>query len=50
MTASRPVAPVSGYDTSDDDHDSPPSSQIGVSVTVLYDRTGDVRPVGLDDE
>ncbi|ABL80639.1 MULTISPECIES: prepilin-type N-terminal cleavage/methylation domain-containing protein [unclassified Nocardioides] len=39
------LAPPSGYNTQSAGHDSPVSSQIGVTVTVLYDRQGITRPV-----
>lgn len=40
-----PVSPLSGYDTRTVGRDNPASSQIGVTVTVLYDRRGTLRPV-----
>lgn len=40
-----PVSPLSGYNTGAVGKDSPASSQIGVTVTVLYDRRGTLRPV-----
>lgn len=39
------VAPLAGYDTQDDRYDSPASTQIGVTLTVLYADRGTVRPV-----
>ena len=39
------LAPPSGYNTQSAGHDSPVSSQIGVTVTVLYERQGKTRPV-----
>ena len=44
-TPPQPVAPAAGYDTGDDRYDNPPSSQVGVTVTVIYDRDGEARPV-----
>ncbi|HEY0949495.1 prepilin-type N-terminal cleavage/methylation domain-containing protein [Nocardioides sp.] len=43
--SSQVLAPPSGYNTQSAGHDSPVSSQIGVTVTVLYDRRGITRPV-----
>lgn len=40
-----PVAPAAGYDMADDAYDNPPSGQVGVTVTVLYDRDGEARPI-----
>ncbi|HET7735831.1 MAG TPA: type II secretion system protein [Nocardioidaceae bacterium] len=40
-----PVAPLSGYDTQDDRYDSPASTQIGVTLTVLFAERGTLRPV-----
>ncbi|HYF72564.1 MAG TPA: type II secretion system protein [Nocardioides sp.] len=39
------LTPPAGYNTQQAGHDSPVSSQIGVTVTVLYDRQGVTRPV-----
>lgn len=44
-TPPAPVSPLSGYDTQTVGKDSPAASQIGVSVTVFYDRRGTLRPV-----
>ncbi len=43
--SSAVLAPPPGYDTQSAGSDSPVSSQIGVTVTVLYDRQGTTRPV-----
>lgn len=40
-----PVSPLTGYDTGTVSKDYPASSQIGVTVTVLYDRRGTLHPV-----
>lgn len=39
------VSPLANYDTQVTGKDAPASSQIGVSVTVLYNRRGTIRPV-----
>jgi hypothetical protein len=44
-TPPQPVPPAAGYDTGVDARDDPPSSQVGVTVTVFYDRDGKARPV-----
>ncbi len=43
--SSAVLQPPSGYNTQSAGHDSPVSSQVGVTVTVLYDRQGITRPV-----
>ena len=43
--SSQVLAPPAGYNTQSAGNDSPVSSQIGVTVTVLYDRQGTTRPV-----
>ena len=40
-----PVSPRDGYNSQMVGNDSPASSQIGVTITVLYDRRGTLRPV-----
>jgi len=44
-TPPLPVSPLSGYDTLAVGKDNPASSQIGVTVTVLYDARGTLHPV-----
>ncbi len=44
-TPPLPVSPLAGYDTGTVGADSPASSQIGVTVTVLYDRRGTLHPI-----
>jgi len=44
-TPPSPVAPLAGYDTQDERYDSPAATQIGVSLTVLYDDRETLRPV-----
>jgi hypothetical protein len=44
-TPPGPVTPVSGYDSHTSGKDTPPSSQVGVTVTVLYSERGTRRPV-----
>lgn len=46
-TPPGPVAPAGSYDMSEDRYDNPPSSQVGVTVTVFYDRDGVARPVSV---
>jgi len=41
----NPVAPSGNYTSQDDTRDTPASSQIGVTVTVVYDNRGTRRPV-----
>ena len=40
-----PVTPASGFDTQVAGRDQPASVQVGVTVTVFYDRRGSLRPV-----
>ena len=44
-TPPEPVSPQDGYDTGTVGKDSPASSQIGVTATVIYDRRGTLKPV-----
>jgi prepilin-type N-terminal cleavage/methylation domain-containing protein len=44
-TPPLPVSPLPGYDTGTVGKDSPASSQIGVTVTILYDRRGTLHPI-----
>lgn len=44
-TPPLPVSPLTGYDTQMTGKDSPASSQIGTTVTVLQNRRGTIRPV-----
>lgn len=44
-TPPQPVTPPTGYSTQTVGKDSPPASQVGVTVTVLYDARGTLHPV-----
>jgi len=44
-TPPAPVAPPSGYDSQVDGKNTPASSQVGVTVTVVYETRGTRRPV-----
>jgi prepilin-type N-terminal cleavage/methylation domain-containing protein len=44
-TPPSPVTPPSGYDSQDSGKDTPASSQVGVTVTVVYEARGTRRPV-----
>ena len=44
-TPPAPVSPASGYDTQLTGKDNPASSQVGVTVTVLYTQRGTRRPI-----
>lgn len=44
-TPPQPVTPPTGYDTQTTGKDNPASTQIGITVTVLYSTRGTVRPI-----